>query len=71
MSKSHPNRLHSFWPSQSSTGEGPGMPDVKLLTAKLEPLFDNVAEAIAEHPRASLSLAAALGVTLGWLIKRN
>lgn len=71
MSRSHPNRLHSFWPSRSSTGDGPGMPDAKQLTAKLEPLFDNITEAIAAHPRASLSIAAALGATLGWLIKRN
>ena len=47
------------------------MPDVKQITAKIEPVIENVSEAIATHPRSSLAIAATLGVALGWFIKRS
>lgn len=71
MSKQHPNRLHSLWPSHASNDAGPALPDAKQLAAKLEPVIENVGAAIAEHPRASLTAAATLGVLLGWFIKRK
>jgi len=49
----------------------PALSDAKQLAAKLEPIIDNVGAAIAEHPRASLTVAAALGALLGWFIKRS
>lgn len=72
MSKHHTNRLHSLWPSSATADDGaPVPPEAKQLVAKLEPLFDNVGAAIAAHPRASLTVAAALGALLGWFIKRS
>ena len=71
MSKNHSNRLHSLWPTSSSNDAGPALPDAKQLAAKLEPMIENVGAAIAEHPRASLTVAATLGVLLGWFIKRK
>jgi len=72
MSEYHINRLHSLWPSSATTdGSVTALPDAKQLAAKLEPMIDNVGAAIAEHPRASLTIAAALGALLGWFIKRS
>lgn len=72
MSKHHTNRLHSLWPSsEAADGGAAALPDAKQLAAKLEPMIDNVGAAIAEHPRASLTVAAALGVFFGWFIKRS
>ncbi|MGD9635700.1 MAG: hypothetical protein AB7G28_14755 [Pirellulales bacterium] len=72
MSKKPTNRLHSLWPS-SATGAGDtsALPDAKQLAARLEPAIENVGAAIAEHPRVSLTVAAALGVACGWFIKRS
>ncbi len=49
----------------------PALPDVKQLAERVQPLVRNVGAAIADHPRTSLTLAASLGVTLGWFIKRK
>lgn len=72
MSKQPTNRLHSLWPTSATADDGaPVLPDAKQLVAKLEPVIDNVGAVIAEHPRASLTVAAALGALLGWFIKRS
>ena len=68
----HPaNRLPSFWPSQSADTEASPTPDVKRLAARLDPAIESMGTAIAEHPRVSLTLAAALGALAGWYIKRK
>ena len=68
----HPaNRLHSLWPSPSADGKPPALPDAKQFAAPLEPVIQNVGAAIAEHPRASLTVAATLGALAGWFIKRK
>jgi ElaB/YqjD/DUF883 family membrane-anchored ribosome-binding protein len=71
MAKKHSNRLHSLWPTSWSNDARPTQPDAKQLAARLEPMLENVGAAIAEHPRASLTVAATLGVLLGWFIKRK
>lgn len=70
MSK-HTNRLNSLWPHTATDAESSALPDVTRLAEKVEPLVQNVGSAIAEHPRVSLTLAASLGVALGWFIKRK
>jgi ElaB/YqjD/DUF883 family membrane-anchored ribosome-binding protein len=71
MAKSPTNRLHSLWPSQSADGKPSVIPDARVFAEKLEPMIQNVGTAIAEHPRASLTVAATLGAIIGWFIKRK
>jgi ElaB/YqjD/DUF883 family membrane-anchored ribosome-binding protein len=68
----HPtNRLHSLWPSQAVDGKPSPLRDAKQFAAKLQPMIQNVGAAIGQHPRTSLTVAAALGVVAGWFIKRK
>jgi ElaB/YqjD/DUF883 family membrane-anchored ribosome-binding protein len=69
MAKKSTNRLHSLWPTEA--GDGKVLPDGKHLAAKLEPMIQNAGATIAEYPRVSLTVAATLGVLLGWFIKRK
>jgi ElaB/YqjD/DUF883 family membrane-anchored ribosome-binding protein len=71
MSKSPTNRLHSLWPSQAADGNPSPLPSAEQLAEKIQPLIANAGAAIAEHPRTSLTVAATLGVVLGWFIKRK
>jgi hypothetical protein len=65
------NRLPSIWRDRSADHDAPALASAKLLVAKLEPMIENVGMTIADHPRASLTLAATLGALLGWFIKRT
>ncbi len=65
------NRLHSLWPSQSSDGKPPALPNAQHLAAKLEPLLENAGHTIAHYPRTSLTAAAVLGIVVGWFVKRH
>ncbi|MEX2092354.1 MAG: hypothetical protein WD971_06735 [Pirellulales bacterium] len=71
MSKNSTNRLHSLWPSRSADGKPSVLPDAGVFAEKLEPMIRNVGSTIAEHPRASLTVAATLGAAIGWFIKRK
>jgi hypothetical protein len=70
MAEHRKNRLETFWPKSSTSGDAVEA-DVRQFTAKLEPLMENVGVAIATHPRTSLTIAAAIGAALGWFIKRK
>jgi hypothetical protein len=70
MSEHRKNRLESFWPKPSTSGDAVEA-DVRQFAARFEPIVENVGAAIATHPRTSLTLAAAIGAALGWFIKRK
>ena len=65
------SRLDSLWPKPSTNGSDAALDGAKQLANKLEPLIQNVETAIAEYPRTSLTVAAALGAVFGWFIKRK
>jgi ElaB/YqjD/DUF883 family membrane-anchored ribosome-binding protein len=69
MSKA--NRLYSFWPNEKAEGKSTDLPDVERLVENVQPTIKKIGGAIAEHPRASLAVAATFGVVLGWFIKRK
>jgi hypothetical protein len=71
MSKRGDNRLQSFWPKETSTISALPPRDSGRLAAKVEPLIENVGQAIATYPRTSLLVVASLGVFLGWFTKRK
>jgi hypothetical protein len=65
------NRLESIWP-QSKTASVPPPGSRKSTfgdTAKSwEYSFENL---LAEHPKVTIAAAAAIGIALGWLVKRK
>ena len=71
MSNQPTNRLDSYWLEPSANGSDAALAGAKQLANKLEPMFQNVETAIAEYPRTSLTVAAALGAVFGWFIKRK
>jgi len=71
MSNHPTHRLHSLWPRSSADGKESTQPDFKRFATKLTPTMASIETAVAEHPRVSLTLAAALGVFAGWFIKRK
>ena len=64
------NRLESIWPQSSreeaiDTGEHASWSDTtKSFEHKIE-------ELLADHPKFAIGAAAALGLVLGWLVKRR
>ena len=71
MSKT--NRFAFLWPNETADGQVHRLcPTSSELVENVQPTdLKNVGTAIAEHPRASLTMAATFGVVLGWFIKRK
>jgi ElaB/YqjD/DUF883 family membrane-anchored ribosome-binding protein len=64
------NRLESIWPQSKTATVPPGAQKSSLSdTAKSwEYSFENL---LAEHPKVTIAAAAAIGIALGWLVKRK
>jgi ElaB/YqjD/DUF883 family membrane-anchored ribosome-binding protein len=64
------NRLESIWPKSlreevADSGEHGSWGDsAKTFEHKIEDL-------LAEHPKVAIGAAAALGIVLGWMVKRR
>jgi hypothetical protein len=70
MTSSPLNRLERHWPEPSSE---PGAPliDGGQVAAKAEAVRRRVEQLIGDHPQVTVLTAAAVGVLLGWYIKRK
>jgi len=65
------NRLESIWPqSKTASVPPPGSQKSTLSdTARSwEYSFENL---LAEHPKVTIAAAAAIGIALGWMVKRK
>jgi len=67
------NRLESLW-SRSETGEAPIVPEPPLprRMQRQAKRWERGAEGLmAKHPTAAILAAAAVGLVLGWIVKRK
>ena len=64
------NRLESYWPQTP-------VPDVAVSEEEYEwkhvvkSIEHNVEDFMASHPKLTLATAAALGLVVGWMVKRK
>jgi ElaB/YqjD/DUF883 family membrane-anchored ribosome-binding protein len=65
------DRLRSYWPPNRPPVERP-MPEVAdEATSQGQPWTQRLAECMGERPILTLVTAAAIGVFLGWMVKRR
>jgi ElaB/YqjD/DUF883 family membrane-anchored ribosome-binding protein len=64
------NRLKKHWPGGPADGQG-NLLDHEQLEKRLGLVAEQAEQFVKRHPRLSLAMAVAAGVTLGWLVKRK
>jgi hypothetical protein len=68
MVQSRSNRLQSYWPPNRPPVERPMAVDESTPTAAWS---ERLAQCMGEHPVLTLATATAVGLALGWLVKRK
>jgi ElaB/YqjD/DUF883 family membrane-anchored ribosome-binding protein len=62
------NRLESIW----SRSEGQDVGHEQVALSRRTKLWENSLEnLLAKHPKAAIAAAAAVGIALGWIVKRK
>jgi hypothetical protein len=64
------NRLESIW-SRSEPPEPDFTPVLPVRTKKANSWEDKFEGLLAKHPTAAIVAAAAVGIALGWIVKRK
>jgi ElaB/YqjD/DUF883 family membrane-anchored ribosome-binding protein len=65
------NRLERLWPPAPVADTGHEFePDTGLVT-RVKSWEKSLEEFMGEHPRLTIAAAAAVGVVLGWMVKRR
>jgi len=64
------NRLESIW-SQSEVREDPVVREQAVWSTPAESWEHRVERFLAKHPKAAIVAAAAVGITIGWIVKRK
>jgi ElaB/YqjD/DUF883 family membrane-anchored ribosome-binding protein len=70
MQDSPVNRLTSHWPHASRRSIAPEY-EKRSLSESLKPLEKRLEEFMGEHPKLTVAAAAAVGLLLGWMVKRR
>jgi hypothetical protein len=70
MHESPVNRLEPHWPTAATRVEPPEVEprSWKEVTTSWE---DEVHSFLSEHPKLTIAAAAAVGMVLGWIVKRK
>jgi len=63
------NRLQSHWPRSEDAESLPV--DTRVVVAKADAWRRRIEQFLGDHPQATVVVAAAVGVALGWLVKRK
>jgi ElaB/YqjD/DUF883 family membrane-anchored ribosome-binding protein len=70
MQDSPVNRVTSHWPHTSTRSIAPDY-EKRSLSESVKPLEKRLEEFMGEHPKLTVAAAAAVGLLLGWMVKRR
>ncbi len=72
MRDSSLNRLESHWPTATAAARPPA-PEIESPSwkEKVGTWEDDVQNFLSEHPKLTIAAAAAVGLVLGWMVKRK
>jgi ElaB/YqjD/DUF883 family membrane-anchored ribosome-binding protein len=70
MRNSPVNRLEAHWP-KPPLPEAEQYPDEASWTSTAKSWEANLEDFMADHPKLTVAAAAALGMVLGWMVKRR
>jgi ElaB/YqjD/DUF883 family membrane-anchored ribosome-binding protein len=64
------NRLESMWP-ESERAEASARREAASWSNKARRAEDTLEDLLTKHPRVAIAAAAAVGIALGWIVKRR
>jgi hypothetical protein len=64
------NRLESIWP-RSEGPEALAAPKQAVWTTRAKSWENRLEDFLAEYPKAAILAAAAVGIAIGWIVKRK
>lgn len=64
------NRLESMWP-RSEPAEVLARREAATWSGKAKRAEDTLEDLLTKHPRIAIAAAAAVGIALGWIVKRR
>ena len=64
------NRLESIW-SRSEARETPAPREQAVWSSRARSWENSLEGLLAKHPTAAIVAAAAVGIALGWMVKRK
>jgi ElaB/YqjD/DUF883 family membrane-anchored ribosome-binding protein len=64
------NRLESMWPQSESSEVAAGR-ESAFWSNKAKHVENNLESLLRKHPRVAIAAAAAVGIALGWIVKRK
>jgi ElaB/YqjD/DUF883 family membrane-anchored ribosome-binding protein len=64
------NRLESMWP-RSERSEVLARHEAATWSKKAKRAEDTLEDLLMKHPRIAIAAAAAVGIALGWIVKRR
>jgi ElaB/YqjD/DUF883 family membrane-anchored ribosome-binding protein len=70
MRNSPINRLEPHWP-RAAAPEAEQYADESSWEKRAKSWEENLEDFMADHPKLTLAAAAALGLVLGWMVKRK
>ena len=70
MPSSPLNRIDTHWPAPPTQGDAPPI-DPREVVTFADAWRKRVEKFLGDHPQATIAVAAAAGVALGWFVKRK
>jgi len=64
------NRLESLWP-QSEAAEAATRREAASWSSKARTWESDLESLLRKHPKVAIAAAAAVGIALGWIVKRK
>jgi ElaB/YqjD/DUF883 family membrane-anchored ribosome-binding protein len=64
------NRLESMWP-QSEAAEIAARREAASWSKQAKTWEENLESVLRKHPKVAIAAAAAVGIALGWIVKRK
>jgi hypothetical protein len=71
MRESPANRLELHWPKQAAPAPPPPVYEPQTVGEVATSVERRIEDFMGEHPKLTVAAAAALGLVLGWMVKRK